>query len=160
MVADVAARKASDNRTVESWLLHYEDRLGRYQAARVDVLESTTPRPDVVTSQGFKPSDQTGIKGCLLAGLAEQEPWLGFIHDFEKALCATPHLLIVLRLRREYRRKQGWVGFVQARYATELATATGGDPADHFKVSRNTFHSMWKEVVDLAAREAIRRGLL
>lgn len=161
-MVDVAARKAADNQTVEGWLLYWEDRLLEYQAARQNVLESSPPKTNMA-SGGFRRSDQTGDKAVKLAALAEREPWLMFVRDFEEGLVDTPHLLVVLRLRRQYRDyrgRRGWVAPVQVRFPGEMEAITG-QPADgFFRVHRNTFHGYWRDVVDLAAREAIRRGLL
>ena len=162
-MVDVATQKTSDNHKVEGWLLHWEDRLLEYQASRQDVLEASPRQAEVVTSQGFKPSDHTGDKGVKLATLAEQEPWLMFVKDFETYLGSTPHLLVVLRLRRQYRDyrgRRGWVAPVQVRFPGEMEAITGEPAEVFFRVHRNTFHGYWREVVDLAAREAIRRGLL
>lgn len=87
-----------------------------------------------------------------------------FVDDLEGRLSAgTPHLLVVLRLRRQYRDQRGrlgWVSPVQARFPDELAAVTGLPAEDHWKSCRNTFHLYWRELLDLAAREAIRQGLL
>jgi hypothetical protein len=127
---DPYAQRQRDNQQVESHLLYHEDRLLAY-TVRQSVKEGV---------------------------------WLTFIQDFEHSLTHTaPHLLVILRLRRQYRNhrgRRGWTAPVQTRFPHELAALTGKPAEDHFKVSRNTFQNYWREVVDLAAREAIRKGLL
>ena len=161
-MTDPVVTRHQENTTVESWLLFYEDRLLDYAAAREEVLEST-PAPATIRSGQRYGKSATQAKAMNLCALAEKEPWLVFIQDFECSLSDAPHLLVILRLRRQYRNhrgRRGWVGPVQVRFPNELAAITGRSPEDHFKAGRNTFHHMWREVVDLAAREAIRRGLL
>ena len=163
-MVDVTRQKTQDNRTVESWLLFAEDRLTEYQARRQQILDSSPAPPDGMPGAPYRKSDSTGSKGQALAALAEDEGWLVFIKDFNNSLAETaPHLFVVLRLRQEYRHRRGpngWTGPCMARFPRELATMTGESEAKHFKGSRSTFHCYWREVVDLAAREAIRRGLL
>lgn len=163
MTTDLAAKKRQDNRTTESWLLHAEDRLYDYQRKREAILESSASAPEVVTS-GWVPSNQTEAKGIRLADLAEQEAWLGFITRFSAGLMLSqPHLHVVLVLRREYRNRRGrsgWVTPCMARFPVELAKLTGQPAVLSYRASRNTFHAYWREIVDLAAREAIREGLL
>lgn len=131
-MTDPTVQKTRDNQVVESWLLFYEDRLLEYAANH---------------------------------RMAKQmKPWLLFVQAYEDSLAeSAPNLLVVLRLRRQYRNhrgRRGWTSPVQARFPHELAALTGRAPEDHWKEGRNTFHGYWREIVDLAAREAIREGLL
>jgi len=163
MTPDVVGIRTKENQAVEGWLLFWEDRLLAYEAAREEVMGGKSRTVMVGGQRGGKTS-ATEAKGLKLAELAQREPWLMFVKDFEAMLgSSAPNLLVVLRLRRQYRNyrgRRGWVGPVQVRYPMEVAAVTGKPAEGYFLVSRNSFHGMWRDIVDLAAREAIRRGLV
>lgn len=143
------------------WLLYYEDRLEEYRREREDILEQFPVGPVLADKPEGKVSDPTGRKVVCLDRHRTTAKWLKLVEDVEKAL--SPRMRVFLELRREYRYyrgRNGWMEAVRRRYAERVAAMEGVPEEEVWVEGVNTFSRWWGWIVDYAAREAARRGLL
>ncbi len=156
----------TENRVVSEWLLYYPDRLKEYQ----DAQDEAAVYPGQVLSDDIKAKHTITDPTARIAAQREVAGkwdirWFEVIAEVEKRIPEKQK--VFLDIRREaknnhsnYRGRPGWVAYVQCRYPLEMAERTGRDAAMFYIGHPNTYTHWWNRLVEFAAREAIKRGLL
>jgi len=145
---------------VKGWLLHYHDRLEKYEAKKSEILSKLYPGSILKLSKmpSSKISDPTGQMGRDLAMLQKTEKWLELVEDVERKL--TDKQLLILSLRRAYRfHGTGWTDKIHIKYASTIAKKTGLPEEECYIADRTTFWRWWQEIEDLALCMAEERKL-
>ena len=145
---------------VKGCLLHYHDRLEKYEAKKQLVFAKLYPGSIVKISKvsSHKISDPTGKLGTELASLEKTEKWLELVEDVERKL--TDKQLLILSLRRAYRfHGTGWTDKIHIKYASTITKKTGLPEEECYIADRTTFWRWWQEIEDLALRMAEERKL-
>ena len=143
------------------WLLDYHVRKKQHeqQQKNYSVLSSTTYNGMPHGTDIGRPTENKGIG---LAELDEKQLWILTIEDTESTLSKKKQVFIEFRRRAEQLEfikevgRPGWVDYVQVKYAEWHEREYG----KAYLPSKNTLHSWWNEIIDVAVRIAIRRGCL
>lgn len=151
-----------DNEIASDWLLYYPFRRRQYYEDLLDVENSTPVSAEVNVKTG--PGNQTMQKAVKLVELSRTELWLQCVEDVEGIF--SEKKLIFLQARREaaymvktVRGRPAWVVYVQRHYAERMAVRYNTTP-DKFWVSETTLKEWWREIVEIVARVAIKKGCL
>lgn len=155
-------RKAED-RVCEDWLLFAEDRAQTLAERREEVLHSSSAPNNGQPGAPYyvsRPTENTGL-ACATIRVEEAQAWVDLMKIVAEGL--PTHLQVFLDLRRKtrfQRGNQGWVAYVMAHYPIEMERATGKSASVHYVSHRSTFTVWWRDIVNITARLAIRRGML
>lgn len=159
---NILAEIKNDNEEAAQWLLYYPIRRRQYYQDRLEVLGATRSS-EIRVKTG--PGNQTLQKALKLSALDDVESWLETIELVESVLGEKK--LVFLRVRREasylqerfVRGRPAWVVYTQHHYANEMAKKYQTQP-EKFWLSERTLKTWWQEIVDLAVRIALKKGLL
>jgi len=170
----VSTLRKKENSLVEKWLLEYPERKSEYEQKRNELLSlfpsSSSSSFDRVPPPKKKTqfSDPTFQQAALLIKKLDNfYRWLKLVEEVEAIL---PYKLrLILHLRREvyknssHQRERGrpsWIPYVQQKYCETIAKKEEKPIEEVWVSSPSTFSKWWGRIVDFAAREAAKRGLL
>lgn len=147
-----------ENRVVTGWLLYYPERKQSYDERRDDIIHgSSRPRLSEAPGNAYI-SDTTGRKGDKLATMDERDgAWLKLMEDVYPRLPWKMRLLVDLKRKHKIGvkgRPTNWV--VALEFSEGVSRKTGKD----YTAGAETIRHWWDMVVEYAAREAAKRGLL
>ena len=151
----------SENKIASGWLLNYHERLQAFKSSMASFSElGATIYTGMPNSSSV--GNPTENKGITLAQLEETKVWLMTIEDTERCLSEKKRTYLDIRRRsaeievQQEIGRPGWVDYVQVRYAEWHRRRYGGE----YLPSRRQMFRWWNEIVDIAVRIAIRRGVL
>lgn len=158
---DALAEIKRDNEISSDWLLYYPFRKKQYYEDLLDI-ENSSPRSEVKVRTG--PGNQTMQKAVKKLDLSHTELWLQSVEIVEGIF--NEKKLVFLQVRREaayivknIRGRPAWVVYVQQQYADRMAKRYNTTP-ERFWVSETTLKDWWREMVEVMARVAIKKGCL
>lgn len=147
------------DRIAAEWLLNYHDRRRAY----IDAQESYTALSATVNTgmpHGSGTSNPTEQRALSLAELERQKMWIMTVEDTESVFGDKKKTFLDLRRQAALIEsgevgRPGWVDYVQAKYADwhERQYGKACVPA------KITLYRWWDEIVEVAVRIAIKRGL-
>lgn len=151
----------SENKIASGWLLNYHERLQAFKSSMASFSELGAT---IYTGMPHSPTigNPTENKGITLAQLEDTKVWLMTIEDTERCLSEKKRAYLDMRRRsNEIEAQQeigrpGWVDYVQMRYSDWHYRRYG----IAYVPSRCQLFRWWNEIVDIAVRIAIRRGVL
>ena len=155
----VAIEFKKQDRIAAEWLLNYHDRRRAY----IDAQESYTALSATVNTgmpHGSGTSNPTEQRAISLAELERQKLWIMTVEDTEAIFGEKKRTFLDLRRKAALQDtgevgRPGWVDYVQAKYADwhENTYAKADVP------TKITLYRWWDEIVEVAVRIAIKRGL-
>ena len=148
------------DRIAAEWLLNYHDRRRAY----IDAQESYTALSATAITgmpHGSGTSNPTEQRALSLAELERQKMWIMTVEDTEAIFGEKKKAFIEMRRFAENINtgevgRPGWVDYVQARYADWHERQYG----KAFVPSKKTMQNWWNDIIEVAVRVAIRRGIL
>lgn len=154
-----------ENRIVSEWLLHYHDRLEKYEEYKANVaVYPGQVISDDIRAQGVT-SNPTQKKAMKMLEFKYDPGWFSLIEELERRI--PEKQIIFLQVRREarnnhsnYRGRPGWTAYVQCKYPLAMADQTGREVTDFYISDPKTFTEWWNRLVNYGVRLAIKRGLL
>ncbi len=96
--------------------------------------------------------------------LSHTELWLQSVEDVESIFSEKKRVFLQARREAAYmvktvRGRPAWVIYVQRHYADRMSARYNTTP-DKFWVNETTLKEWWREMVDVMARVALKRGCL
>ena len=155
----VAIDFKKQDRTAADWLLNYHDRRRAY----IDAQESYTALSAAVNTgmpHGSGTSNPTEQRALSLAELERQKLWIMTVEDTEAIFGEKKRTFLDLRRKAALQDtgevgRPGWVDYVQAKYADWHENRYGKADVP----AKITLYRWWDEIVEVAVRIAIKRGL-
>lgn len=149
------------NKQASDWLLNIEDKRRSY-------IQAVSAFTDLAATQysgmphGTEISNPTMKKGINLADIEQAKEWIMVIELTEK--CLSEKRKVFLEIRRHAERmegtgdrgRNGWVVYVQARYADWHCRKFGM----YFEPSKRVMFNWWHDIRDLTVRIGIKKGCL
>lgn len=155
-----------ENKLVADWLLHYKEKKAEYEQQRDDMIGNLHGGVADGVSRHSTVSDPTYRDAVKLFKLMDTEQWLECISAVEKELPFK--LMVVLQARREAEAKENirtkgrpaWIAYAQHKYSEAMSAKLNIPQEEVWIESFSTFSRYWDEIVNIAAREAAKRGLI
>jgi hypothetical protein len=149
----------AENKEASGWLLNYNDRIIKYKEALSEFSElSATVYTGMPHGSGV--GFPTMNKAITLAEIERQKQWLMSVE--ETAMCLSEKKRAFLDFRRQAYLmprevgRPGWVVYVQCKYADWHGRRYGRE----YMPTEKTVRDWWRQIVDIAARIAIRKRLI
>ena len=147
------------DRIAAEWLLNYHDRRRAY----IDAQESYTALSATVNTgmpHGSGTSNPTEQRALSLAELERQKLWIMTVEDTESVFGEKKRTCLDLRRKAALQDtgevgRPGWGDYVQAKYADWHENRYGKADVP----AKITLYRWWDEIVEVAVRIAIKRGL-
>jgi len=158
---DILREIGQDFETAAEWLLFYEDRKKQYYID-LNYIRDESSMPEVFVRTGTT-GNVVLQKVISQAELDKTEKWLLTIEMVESML--GPKKKTFLEVRREARKKnrtvnghEVWRGYVQQRYAEQMAKFNNSNMIDRWWLGDRTITVWWQELVALTRLLAYKRS--
>ncbi len=155
----LAQEARRQNRIAEKWLLDIDYYHAEYEAKIAELEQSSAGGiPSIPSGNSYLPTDSTGRVAIEMSDVAAYYGgWFNLVRDMEVQLPHYKRLLLLLRrdARSNKAKREGWSPHLQRQYDAELARVRG----KYKQHNRYYLSRVWREIVEQAARVALKRGL-
>lgn len=162
-MATLIDRHRRQNEIVEKFLKHYDDELESI-TERIKDIEDAQPSAlgGDQCRNGSGISDPTFKKAAALSDpdIDRKLKWLALIREVEVGL--PEQYLVVIKIWREFRFMRGphgWAAKAERKFAAEMAKIQVRDEEETFRCKK-TLEGYWSEIIEIAARMAVKDGLI